>query len=196
MNSLRNVGNGCSGPLDKGLLGNGALLSLVVRIRIGMVVCGFLKRELGKLVENDPYMVHKEYLAFDLLIRPEKMRHPVMGRMNAVLLGHTTFHSIEGVAREVKMPMVLLDGDDLIASSLTPAGHAEEKRIGAGTWFRSPGWVGLGRKGAIRELHLAHQSRACPSVHSDEAPQTTKMLAPRALTRKAEGGPVSNGVTA
>jgi hypothetical protein len=196
MNSLRNVGNGCSGPLDKGLLGNGALLSLVVRIRIGMVVCGFLKRELGKLVENDPYMVHKEYLAFDLLIRPEKMRHPVMGRVSAVPPGHNTFHSIEGVTREAKMPMVLLDGDDLIATSLSPAGHAEEKRIGAGTRFRSPGWAELGRKGAIRELHLAHQSRACPSVHSDEATKTTKELAPRALASKAEGGPVSNGVTA
>jgi hypothetical protein len=196
MNSPRNVGNGCSGPLNKGLLGNGALLSLVVRIRIGMVVCGVLKRELGKLVDNDPDVAHKEYLAFDLLIMPENMRHPVVGRMSSVLQGPTTFHSIEGVTKEVKMPLVLLEGDDIIATSLTPAGHAEEKRIGTGTWGRSPGWTELGRKGAIRELHLAHQSRACPSVHSDEAPQTTKRLAPRGLVRKAEGGPVSNGVTA
>jgi hypothetical protein len=196
MNGPRNVGNGCSGPLDKGLLGNGALLSLVVRIRIGMVVCGVQKRELGRLVDNDPDMAHKEYLAFDLLIRQENLRHPVMGRMNAVLLGHTTFHSIEGVTKEVKMPLVLSGGDDLIATSLTPAGHADEKHIGAVTWGRSPGWAELGRKGAIRELHLVHQSRACPSVHSDEAPQTMKELAPRALARKADGGPVSNGVTA
>lgn len=152
-----------------------------------MVVCEVLKRELGKLIENDPDMVHKEYPDFDLHFGPEKV--------NAVLLGYPTFHSKKGVTKEVKMPMVMLEGDDLIATPLIPVVHAEGKRIGAGTWFRSPGWAELGKKGAIRELHLAHRSRACPLFHFDEALQTTKKLASQALARKAEDGPVSNGVT-
>jgi hypothetical protein len=160
-----------------------------------MVVCEILKRELGKPIKNDPEMVHKKYLDFGLLIETEKMRHPVMERVHAVLLVYTTFHSIKGVTKEVKMPMVMLEGEDLIATPITPVGHAEEKRIGAGTWFRSPGWAELGEKGAIRELHLAHQSRACPFVHFDEALQTTKELAAQALSRKAGGDPLSNGET-
>jgi hypothetical protein len=224
----------------------------VFRIKIGIVACEILKRELDKLTENDPDIVHKEYLDFGLHTEPEKMKQTVIekvnaleGKVDAVLLGYAICQSLKGVTKEVKVPTVMLEGDDCIATLLTPAGYAEEKRIATGTWFNSPGWAELGKKGVIRELHLdsmvdegydpmyflhtifngysrclfidtgvgekdrfeglskefakdlnlAHHSRTCSLVLFEEALQTTKKLAAQDLARRAEGGPVSNGVT-
>jgi hypothetical protein len=133
----------------------------VVRIRIGVVACEILKREIDKVIENDPDIVHKEYLDFGLHTEPEKMKYTIIeklnaleGRVDAVLLGYAICQSLKGVTKEVKVPTVMLEGDDCIATLLTPVGYEEEKRIVTGTWFNSPGWAELGIKGAIRELHL------------------------------------------
>jgi hypothetical protein len=76
------------------------------------------------------------------------------GKVDAVLLGYAICQSLKGVTKEVRVPTVMLEGDDCIATLLTPVGYAEEKRIVTGTWFNSPGWAELGKKGVIRELHL------------------------------------------
>jgi hypothetical protein len=128
----------------------------VVRIRIGVVACEILKREIEKVIENDPDIVHKEYLDFGLHTEPDKMKYTIIeklnaleGKVDAVLLGYAICQSLKGVTKEVKVPTIMLEGDDCIATLLTPVGYEEEKRIVTGTW-----WAELGIKGAIRELHL------------------------------------------
>lgn len=130
-------------------------------IRIGIVACDILKREIDKITLNDPDIVHKEYLEFGLHTYPEKLKFTVMdkvnaleGKVDAVFLGYAICQSLKGVTTELRVPAVMLEGDDCIATFLTPMGYAEEKRKCTGTWFNSPGWAELGIEGCIKELHL------------------------------------------
>lgn len=130
-------------------------------IRIGIVACDILKREIDKITLDDPDIVHKEYLEFGLHTYPEKLKFTVMdkvnsleGKVDAVFLGYAICQSLKGVINELRVPAVMLEGDDCIATFLTPMGYAEEKRKCTGTWFNTPGWADLGIKGCIKELHL------------------------------------------
>lgn len=130
-------------------------------IRIGIVACDILKREIDKITLNDPDIVHKEYLEFGLHTYPEKLKFTVMdkvnaleGKVDAVFLGYAICQSLKGVTTELRVPATMMEGDDCIATFLTPMGYAEEKRKCTGTWFSSPGWAELGIKGVIKELRL------------------------------------------
>lgn len=120
-----------------------------------------MKREIDLITEGDADIVHKEYLEFGLHCQPDKMKFTVIdkvnsleGKVDAVLLGYAICQSLKSVTNEMRVPTVMLEGDDCIATLLTPMGYAEEKRKCTGTWFNSPGWAELGKKGCIKELHL------------------------------------------
>ncbi|QLH74841.1 MAG: DUF1638 domain-containing protein [Methanomassiliicoccales archaeon] len=130
-------------------------------VRIGVIGCDVIKREIDKVVGDDPDVVHKEYLEYALHIDPPKLRFTVLdkvnaleGKVDAVFLGYAICQSLKGVTQEIRVPTVMLEVDDCIAAVLTPQGYAEEKRQCTGTWFNTPGWAEVGIEGAIRELHL------------------------------------------
>jgi hypothetical protein len=130
-------------------------------LRIGVVGCDVIKRELEKVVGNDADVVHKEYLEYGLHIYPENLKAAVVekvnaleGKVDAVFLGYAICQSLRGITKELRVPTIMLEGDDCIATILSPLGYVEEKKQCTGTWFSSPGWAEVGVDGAIKELHL------------------------------------------
>jgi hypothetical protein len=130
-------------------------------MRIGIVACDILKNEIEFLTADDEDIVHREYLEFALHIYPEDMREKIEdavnrleGKVDAVLIGYATCQSLAGVDRAVKVPSVMLEGDDCISVLLGPRKYAEAKAECCGTWFSTPGWAEQGMPAVIKELHL------------------------------------------
>jgi hypothetical protein len=125
------------------------------------VACEILKREIDKLVEGDPDIVHKEYLEFALHVdsanlkaKVEEKVNALKGQVDAVFLGYAVCQSLRDITKRLEVPAVMLESDDCIGVFLSPEGYAHEKRICTGTWFSSPGWAELGWDGVVKELHL------------------------------------------
>lgn len=134
---------------------------MVVQIRIGIVACEIIKKEIEKVTANDPDVVHREYLEFALHVYPQEMRQKVIdtvnaleGKVDAVFIGYAVCQSLNNLPSSVKVPSVMLEGEDCIAAMLTPIEYAKEKGKCAGTWFSSPGWAEKGLEAVIKELHL------------------------------------------
>lgn len=130
-------------------------------IRIGIIACEILKKEIEELTKDDPDIVHREYLEFALHVYPEEMRRTVIdkvdqleGKVDAVFIGYAVCQSLSGVPDAVKVPSVMLEGDDCLAVLLGPVEYCNEKAKCTGTWFSSPGWAEKGVEGVIKELHL------------------------------------------
>lgn len=142
-------------------ISTGNAIRCSIRMRIGIVACEVLKNEIESLVENDPDIVHKDYLEFALHVYSEDMRRTIVekvdqleGMVDAVLIGYAVCQSLDGLDREVKVPSIMLEGDDCISVLLGPTQYAGAKAECTGTWFSSPGWAELGMSGVIKELHL------------------------------------------
>lgn len=130
-------------------------------IRIGIVACEILKKEIERLTAGDPDIVHREYLEFALHVYPDDMRRTVIekvdaleGQVDAVFIGYATCSSLKDLPGAVRVPSVMLDGDDCVAVLISPEEYAREKKACAGTWFSSPGWAEQGLGGVIKALHL------------------------------------------
>lgn len=130
-------------------------------MRIGIVACDILKNEIEFLTAGDEDIVHREYLEFALHVYPEDMRKKVEeavnrleGKVDAVLIGYATCQSLAGLERSVRVPAVMLEGDDCISVLMGPRKYAEAKSECTGTWFSTPGWAEQGMAAVIKELHL------------------------------------------
>lgn len=71
-----------------------------------------------------------------------------------MFLGYAVCQSLCGVTTQLKVPTVMLEGDDCIAAILGPVEYERQKRLCGGTWFNTPGWALRGIEGAVKELHL------------------------------------------
>jgi hypothetical protein len=130
-------------------------------MKIGIVACDIFKQEIDHLTSGDQDIAHKEYLEFALHVNAEEMRQKVIekvdalaGTVDAVFIGYATCQKLAGLPQEVKVPAVMLDGDDCISVFIGPVEYAREKGICTGTWFSTPGWAELGMTAVIKELHL------------------------------------------
>jgi hypothetical protein len=130
-------------------------------LRIGIVACEILKREIELMTKDDPDIVHREYLEFALHIDSAFLKATVKdkvnslkGKVDAVFLGYAICQSLRDVTKELQVPAAMLESDDCIGAFITPREYEKEKRKCTGTWFSSPGWAELGAEGAIKELHL------------------------------------------
>lgn len=130
-------------------------------MRVGIVACDILKHEIEALTAGDEDIVHREYLEFALHVYPEEMREKVMEAVNrlerkvdAVLIGYATCQSLGSLDKMVRVPSVMLEGDDCISVLMGPRPYAEAKAECTGTWFSSPGWAQQGMDAVIKELHL------------------------------------------
>ncbi|MBI0583232.1 MAG: DUF1638 domain-containing protein [Methanomassiliicoccus sp.] len=130
-------------------------------MRIGIVACDIFKREIEHLTADDPDIVHREYLEFALHVYPEEMRRTVIekvnaleGQVDAVFIGYATCQKLAGLPQEVRVPSIMLEGDDCVSVLLGPLEYAQEKAVCTGTWFATPGWAEQGMNAIIKELHL------------------------------------------
>jgi len=129
--------------------------------RLAIIACEILKPELEMLTEGWNDVVHKEYLEFALHINSDELRAKVQDKVNAlegsvdaVFLGYAICQSLSGIVSHLRVPTVMLEGDDCIAAILGPVEYERQKRLCGGTWFNTPGWALRGIDGAIKELHL------------------------------------------
>ncbi|HTY46302.1 MAG TPA: DUF1638 domain-containing protein [Methanomassiliicoccales archaeon] len=131
------------------------------RVRVGIVACEILKREIEMLTKDDPDIVHREYLEFALHVdsavlkaRVQEKVNALAGKVDSVFLGYAVCQSLRDVTKTLEVPTSMLESDDCIGAFITPMEYEREKRSCTGTWFSTPGWAELGIEGAVKELHL------------------------------------------
>jgi hypothetical protein len=90
-------------------------------MRIGIVACDMLRKELDLLTADDPDIVHVEYLDFALHSDPDHLRATIEekvnglgGKVDAVLLGFGLCRGLKDIERQLTTPTVTLDGDDCV----------------------------------------------------------------------------------
>jgi hypothetical protein len=130
-------------------------------MKLGIVACEILKREIEFLTKDDKDFVYREYLQFALHAEPENMRATIIekvngleGKVDAVLLGYATCQSLVEVTKDLIVPTATLSGADCIDVLLGTDEYAAEKKKCTGTWFSSPGWADQGMDGLVKEFHL------------------------------------------
>ena len=117
-----------------------------VCMRLGIVACDILKKEIEHLVADDPDFVRKEYLEFSLHVYPEEMKSKILEviddvkkDVDGILIGYAVCQALENFTDEIDMPAAMIKGVDCMCT---------------GTWFSTPGWAEIGKEGIIKELHL------------------------------------------
>lgn len=130
-------------------------------MRIGVIACDMIKRELEKILPDFPEVTHVIWLESALHVYPERMKQTIVERINeikgevdVIFLGYGYCQSLKGIEAEVDIPVILPPYDDCLAILLTPERYAEEKKKEIGTWFMTPGWAEIGAELVIKELHL------------------------------------------
>ena len=130
-------------------------------MRIGIVACEVLKHEIEFLTKDDPDFVYREYLKFALHEDAQNMKKIIIEKVNAlegsvdaVLLGYAVCQSLENIAAELKIPIIMMPGADCIDALLGPEEYKAEKKKCMMTWFSSPGWAEVGREGFIEQFSL------------------------------------------
>jgi hypothetical protein len=135
-------------------------------VRIGVVACDMLKRELDLVIQGDPDISEVIYLEAALHVYPEKMKAAIIeqieslaDQVDVVFLGYGYCQSLKGIEDEVSVPVVLPQHDDCISIMFTPERYAEETKREVGTWFMNPGWAEVGAQMVIKELKLERAAR-------------------------------------
>lgn len=133
-------------------------------MRIGIIACSILRRELEQILEKLDWQPEVVYLDAALHIKPQNMRAVLVDRIremasgenpvDAVFLGYGFCQSLTGIGEECPVPVILPQVDDCIALLLGPERYAAEVKKETGTWFMTPGWAEVGAEMVIKELHL------------------------------------------
>jgi len=130
-------------------------------VRIGVVACDMIRRELEMILPEFPQVTEVIWLESALHIYPKRMKDTIIQRINevgeqvdAVFLGYGFCQSLKGIEAEVAVPVVLPQYDDCIAMLITPERYAAEVKKEVGTWFMTPGWAEIGAQLVIKELKL------------------------------------------
>jgi hypothetical protein len=120
-------------------------------VKIGIVACETLKREIDVVIDGDPSIVHIEYLEFGLHTWPEELKKAVVERINnlegkvdAVMLGYGVCNSLKDVTSMVRVPTVRFDVDDCVGCLMTTEGYNRERKVCAGTFFATPAFCDMG----------------------------------------------------
>ncbi|MBJ6726238.1 DUF1638 domain-containing protein [Geomesophilobacter sediminis] len=135
-------------------------------MRIGVVACRVLQRELEQILAEIPGVESVVYLEAALHVHPLKMKEAIReevnamkGKVDVVFLGYGYCQSLQGLDQEFDFPVVLPQVDDCIALLLTPERYAEEIKKEVGTWFMTPGWTKIGAEMVIKELKLERAAK-------------------------------------
>lgn len=135
-------------------------------MRIGVIACDIMKRELDRLLANTPEVTKVIFLEAALHIYPKKMKKAIKEQINAIkhevdviFLGYGFCQSLQGIEHEVDVPVIMPQLDDCISILFTPERYKSEKRKEVGTWFMTAGWADVGADMVIKELHLDRATR-------------------------------------
>lgn len=135
-------------------------------MKIGVIACDMIKRELAPLIADDPDITEVVWLEAALHVYPEKMKTAIIEQIEAiapsvdvVFLGYGFCQSLKGVEDLVDSPVVMPQLDDCISIMITPERYEAEKKVEIGTWFMTPGWAEVGAQMVIKELHLDRAAR-------------------------------------
>jgi hypothetical protein len=127
-------------------------------MRIGIVACEILKREIEMITANDPEVVYREYLGWGLHDFPDRLNQAVVekvnslvGKVDVVFLGYAICRSLGNVPSALEVPTIMLREDDCIGSMLGQEEYAKERSGCPGTWFSTPGWSALGMDGIVKD---------------------------------------------
>jgi hypothetical protein len=130
-------------------------------VRIGVVACDMIRRELEMILPEFPEVTEVIWLESALHVYPKRMKETIIQLMNelgervdAVFIGYGFCQSLKGIETEVTVPVVLPQYDDCIAMLFTPQRYAAEVKKEVGTWFMTPGWAEIGAELVIKELRL------------------------------------------
>ncbi len=130
-------------------------------MRIGIVACSILRRELENIIKDDPDVTAIVYLDAAIHVNPQKMKEAIKeqietlkDKVDLIFLGYGFCQSLEKIEEEYDIPVILPQVDDCIALLLTPQRYDEEKKKELGTWFMTPGWAEAGVDMVIKELRL------------------------------------------
>lgn len=130
-------------------------------MRIGVVACDMMKRELEKVLPAFPEVGEVVWLQSALHVNPQRMKGTILaeiegmrGKVDAVFLGFGFCQSLRGIEAETDIPVHLPQYDDCLAILMTPERYEAEKKREVGTWFMTPGWAEIGAELVIKELRL------------------------------------------
>ncbi|MCX6651249.1 MAG: DUF1638 domain-containing protein [Methanomassiliicoccales archaeon] len=114
-------------------------------MRIGVVACECLKKEMEMLTEEDADITYKEYLEFGLHSYPQDLKREIVrkvnslkGQVDAVFLGYGVCNSLQGIVRELEVPTATIAADDCIGALITPEEYSRERKVCAGTMYHIP----------------------------------------------------------
>lgn len=130
-------------------------------IRIGVIACEMIKRELELVLPKFPDVTEVVWLEGALHVDPPEIKKRVIdqinemkGRVDVIFLGYAYCESLKGIEAEVDIPVVLPPYDNCIIMMLTPERYEEEMKKVTGTFFLTPGLAEGGSELVIRDLHL------------------------------------------
>lgn len=130
-------------------------------MKLGVVACDMIRRELEPLLTAIPEIVEVVWLESALHCIPKTMRIRVVDevkalgpRVDAVFLGYGFCSSLRGIEQEFTFPVMLPQVDDCLSLLLGPERYAQEVQREVGTWFMTPGWAEVGVEMVIKNNHL------------------------------------------
>ncbi len=128
-------------------------------MRIGVVACKMMHREIDKALKKFPEIDEVVYIREGEHVDPKRLRKQVLAHLKAmkkkvdvIFLGYGHCHSLKDIGDEIDIPVVHPEADDCIAILFTPERYAKEVEKTAGTWFMTPGWAVNGKSMLYREL--------------------------------------------
>jgi hypothetical protein len=130
-------------------------------MRIGILGCDAIRKELEIVTADDPDVVYREYLEFGLHLHPDDLKKVILEKLaslptsvDVVFLGYGYCQALKGIQEEVDVPVVMLEHEDCIAAMLTTDRYHREKKNGGITWFYPAGWAINGMPGLVRLFNL------------------------------------------
>jgi hypothetical protein len=132
----------------------------VVKVKIGIIACSIMKRELDRILQTMPEIASVVYLEVGLHCFPQKMKEAIQeqiisikDKVDVIFLGYGFCQSLKEIESEFDIPIVMPQMDNCIQILMTPQKYASEIRKEVGTWFMTPGWAEGGAEMVIKELH-------------------------------------------
>lgn len=129
-------------------------------VRLGVIACDIMKRELAPLLEKVPCISRIVYLEMALHCYPEKMKAAIKeqiklikNEVDAIFLGYGFCQSLKDIEDEFDIPVVMPQLDDCIQIFMSPQKYHNEIRKEVGTWFMTAGWAEAGAEMVIKETH-------------------------------------------
>jgi hypothetical protein len=109
-------------------------------VKIGVVACSVMKRELDGLLVNVPQIARVIYLEIALHCNPQRMKEVIKEKVNSikdevdvVFLGYGYCQSLRGIEDEFEISIIMPQMDDCIQILLNPQKYAAEIRKEVGT---------------------------------------------------------------